>query len=536
MSGIFLITVAAVFCIALAITGFGAGKTEDTVSLRRWSKAAVAILFLLGCGTVLLRKPIAYVVLKMKYPRLANIMPSEAFIIPVDFTVLITVLAVLSGIVVFLCCLACRKNSSSWKIALPWAAVTLLWCNFVAFSPLYYGLLCWVGMFCGIQENSQNNHSLFITMMCLLIINIIALVIWTVWSWRRKEASWKSIPVFSGIMLIFSLVLWLSGYGAGVWAEKRLSARAAALGITPYKVLTPLPSDQYAEAVSRSTRELYRNHPDFSPPFSGVYSWSEKENAVSPKKREYTLKVFDSPDVINHLKVLERSASRLSGYDVFYIDTMNHFRSLIRYVLDRAALFSLTGQKDKAMQEFMKYPEYEKMIPYDTPVRIAELVRNATRKMWIECLVKYGPEEKRFLPYYRKLLKWSEMWRVHLPSEAGFYINPDITADKLNSSIGSFFRSPAVKIIKYRKFCHAADRIPLLKELEKQEIFSGIDHDVSMARRQRTNIVYGRTALALKTFKVENGRYPQNLDELYPRYLDKKYIDMCKIRDIIASQ
>ena len=44
------------------------------------------------------------------------------------------------------------------------------------------------------------------------------------------------------------------------------------------------------------------------------------------------------------------------------------------------------------------------------------------------------------------------------------------------------------------------------------------------AKRQRAGIVMGQTAIALKVYKVEHGKYPEKLSELAPRYLPQEYV------------
>ena len=43
------------------------------------------------------------------------------------------------------------------------------------------------------------------------------------------------------------------------------------------------------------------------------------------------------------------------------------------------------------------------------------------------------------------------------------------------------------------------------------------------AKRQRLGIIMGRTALALKVYKIEHGKYPEELSGLVPSYLPKEY-------------
>ena len=63
-----------------------------------------------------------------------------------------------------------------------------------------------------------------------------------------------------------------------------------------------------------------------------------------------------------------------------------------------------------------------------------------------------------------------------------------------------------------------------LKKLEQQEIITEDGMYAKAAKRQRLGIIMGRTALALKVYKIEHGKYPGKLSELVPNYLPKEYV------------
>jgi hypothetical protein len=136
-------------------------------------------------------------------------------------------------------------------------------------------------------------------------------------------------------------------------------------------------------------------------------------------------------------------------------------------------------------------------------------------------LIQYGPEDKSLLPIYRKLLVWSKNWKVHLPCEAGFYL---AVPPENKGKIAAFFYAPYLNTARYRGFFDAVKRIPDLKKLEQQEIISGAEMYANAAKRQRLGIITGRTALALKVYRIEHGKYPAKLSELVPNYLQKEYV------------
>ena len=62
-----------------------------------------------------------------------------------------------------------------------------------------------------------------------------------------------------------------------------------------------------------------------------------------------------------------------------------------------------------------------------------------------------------------------------------------------------------------------------MKKLEQQEIITEDGMYAQAAKRQRLGIIMGRTALALKVYKIEHGKYPEELSGLVPSYLPKEY-------------
>jgi hypothetical protein len=217
---------------------------------------------------------------------------------------------------------------------------------------------------------------------------------------------------------------------------------------------------------------------------------------------------------------LKKSAAYIAKTDVQYLSPLQHFRSLVRHRADIAELYYRTNQKEKVLPELLKYPELESLIPADTPFLICELVRTATRNIWINALIQYGPEDKSHLPTYRKFLDWSKSWKVHLPCEAGFYL---VYPPEIKGKIAAFFYAPYLNTARYRGFFDAVKRIPALKKLEQVEIISGDGMYAKAAKRQRLGIIMGRTALALKVYKIEHGKYPEELSGLVHSYLPKEY-------------
>ncbi|MBQ8754140.1 MAG: hypothetical protein IJZ19_03855, partial [Lentisphaeria bacterium] len=349
----------------------------------------------------------------------------------------------------------------------------------------------------------------------MLAVNLLGALLWLWHTLKTKKHSWKNILFFAGSVTGFVCLVWLSAWCAGGWAKKSVDTKAAALGITPSRVAANEP----AELKSLVDREFYSKHPKYNPPRSGKYDW--KKDTIPADEKAYTMKFFTSPELETYLTSLKKSAAYIAKTDVQYLSPLQHFRSLVRHRADIAELYYRTNQKEKVLPELLKYPELESLIPADTPFLICELVRTATRNIWINALIQYGPEDKSHLTTYRKLLDWSKSWKVHLPCEAGFYL---VYPPEIKGKIAAFFYAPYLNTARYRGFFDAVNRIPTLKKLEQAEIISGDGMYAKAAKRQRLGIIMGQTALALKVYKIEHGKYPGKLSELVPNYLPKEYV------------
>ena len=348
----------------------------------------------------------------------------------------------------------------------------------------------------------------------MLAVNLLGALLWLWHTLKTKKHSWKNILVFAGSFTGFVCLVWLSAWCAGSWAKKSVDTKAAALGITPW-----VAANEPAELKSLVDREFYSKHPKYNPPRSGKYDW--KKDTIPADEKAYTMKFFTSPELETYLDSLKKSAAYIAKTDVQYLSPLQHFRSLVCHRADIAELYYRTNQKEKVLPELLKYPELESLIPADTPFLICELVRTATRNIWINALIQYGPEDKSHLPTYRKLLDWSKSWKVHLPCEAGFYL---VYPPEIKGKIAAFFYAPYLNTARYRGFFDAVKRIPALEKLEQAEIISGDGMYAKAAKHQRLGIIMGQIALALKVYKIEHGKYPGKLSELVPNYLPKEYV------------
>ena len=508
-----LIVILTLTFIVVLISAFMAGGSEKRKNALLWSICGIVLSAISGTALFFCKGAIKEILLKQK-PHLSFM--AESINIPWQIMLQLGMTVFSCGIILFLWSFNCRKNSSKWYRALLWTLGVAFLIGHLLFLPQYYGIAAWINFFVSPKQDVFSlDLSILPASYVMLAVNLLGALLWLWHTLKTKKHSWKNILVFAGSFTGFVCLVWLSAWCAGGWAKKSVDTQAGALGITPSQVAANEP----AELKSLVDREFYSKHPKYNPPRSGKYDW--KKDTIPADEKAYTMKFFTSPELETYLTDLKKSAAYIAKTDVQYLSPLQHFRSLVRHRADIAELYYRTNQKEKVLPELLKYPELESLIPADTPFLICELVRTATRNIWINALIQYGPEDKSHLPTYRKLLDWSKSWKVHLPCEAGFYL---VYHPEIKGKIAAFFYVPHLNTARYRGFFDAVKRLPALKKLEQAENISGDGMYAKAAKRQRSGIVMGRTALALKVYKIEHGKYPGKLSELVPNYLPKEYV------------
>ena len=508
-----LIIILVLAFIGVLISAFMAGGSEKRKNALLWSAGGVLLSALTGGALFFCKGAIKEILLKQK-PHLSFM--AENINIPWHIILQLGLTFFFCGIILFLWSFNCRKNSSKWYWAVLWSTGVAFFIGHLLFLPQYYGIAAWINFF---VSPKQDVFSLDLSMLpafyVMLAVNLLGALLWLWHTLKTKKHSWKNILVFAGSFTGFVCLVWLSAWGTGTWAKNAMETTADKLGITPSRVAANEP----AELKSLVDREFYSKHPKYNPPRSGKYDW--KKDTIPADEKAYTMKFFTSPELETYLTGLKKSAAYIAKTDVQYLSPLQHFRSLVRHRADIAELYYRTNQKEKVLPELLKYPELESLIPAYTPFLICELVRTATRNIWINALIQYGPEDKSHLPVYRKLLDWSKSWKVHLPCEAGFYL---VYPPEIKGKIAAFFYAPYLNTARYRGFFDAVKRLPALKKLEQAEIISGDGMYAKAAKHQRAGMIMGQIALALKVYKIEHGKYPGKLSELVPNYLPKEYV------------
>jgi len=511
-----LIAMGSIVCAGMAVLGFLAGKAKSGRVFGYWCLGGLGWIAAASGAFFGMKATLktALVQLAMSMSNVPAAKEWPVFLPPAAADAVIRYLFFIflpALIVIFLLCCNCRACTKKWYWALLWSIGIFAGLNY-ALTPLLYGILGWMCLY-GFRESAPFVTLYFPACCVMLAVLIAAFGLW-LWHNRRNAArcTWRGIPVFCGIFAGFTCLLWLSTWSVGIWAKRVTDRKAAELGVTPCRFAEGTSPEVQAEA-DRFSRHLEK----YSPPFSGARDWDQ--NAIPADVMEHTLKTFDSPEMRRHLQIQRKDAARLGEKAEIPFSALGSFRSLARACADRASLFAFTGQQDKILPELMQCPGIDALIAPDTPSLICESIRWEARRLWTVALVRSGPEEKSYLPMYRELFAWSRTWRVRLPCEAGFHLCPNVGP---SNAWGAFISAPCVDIARYRGFFTALGKIPMLKELERQEVISGDDVFVSAARKQRLNLALTQTAVALKVFRVEHGKYPERLAELVPNCLDRE--------------
>ena len=508
--------VAIIITLALGFTGVMAaaviaGSAEKRKIALRWSASGMAWATATAVTIFFQKAAVKEIILK-KYPQLPAL--NIKFSIPSHVMLQFGLTAFVCGIIAFLLAYNCRKNSAAWYRAILWCLGMVFYIGHILFLPQYYGIAVFVKL--AAPQSDLKFLDTILPFYLMLIVLLSSALLWTWHTLKTARHSMKNILVYAGCFTVFALLLYLPAWGIGTWAKGAIVDKAAKYNISPSRV----PADESPELKALVSHDFYTRYPKYNPPRAGKYDWSKDE--IPADEKAFTMKFFTSPELENHLADLKKASAYLARKDVLYMSPMQYFRSLVRHRADIAELYYRTNQKDKVLPELLKYPELESFIPADTPFLICELVRSATRWLWVNALVQFGPEDKFHLPTYEKLLAWSKTWQVHLPCEAGVFLT--VPEENHKNAVAAFFYTPYQNVARYRKFSNAAGRIPALNKLEQQEVISENSVFANAARRQRLTLVMGQTALALKVYKIEHGKYPQKLSELVPRYLAKEYV------------
>ena len=416
----------------------------------------------------------------------------------------------LAGIVLFLLAWNCRRNSTAaWKGIL-WGVAFFLFCG--AFFPPQSAALAAVSALFTVPRGLPVLGIMYGS----VLWGLLGGVIWTFFTFRNAKKDFRHILWAGAVHAAAALLFWGGATLTGILMVRALDRRAAELRIPPQTVRQEAPAE-LKPALERINAFWVLNM-RYSPPFSGSRDWNDRPNAISPELRRFSLKFFDGPEVRKYLEDTKLIARQAGRKDAMVIAGFQYYRSLIRSRCDRTALFSIAGRKEKVLPELLLAAEELKIIPEDSPFRMAHLVRANGEIMWLSVLVPFAPDGPEYAPVYRKLLAgWRD--RITIPHEAGLRLG---LTDSGSGPLERFFYRCAFDAFRSAGFYRAVRNIPHLRALEEREVFTEpLGYEEQHAQTLRRGLVACRLGLALKCHRSENGKYPASLRELVPGYLEK---------------
>ena len=420
------------------------------------------------------------------------------------------------GATVFLCAYNCQRNTSKWWKSLLWllACITIksllllfVWVIVMSISVLFDCFKkAWEGGFLEDLVYFHNSWGI------VAVTIFVSAVIWTIFTFRTKNFSVKNIIKYLGYYTSIVIVGWGLVFLITEVSFYRVQRKAKELGI--------MPMDIFSYSYTCPDNTFYHN-PLYQPPYSGRYNWLKDQ--IPKEELEFTLKNFNSPEAQKSLDNLHNYIDENISLQTNFLSNLNSYRYACRRYCDRAVLFNLTGEADKMFAEYDKYLELDKK--YEDIGLITYLVQVATRTIWGQSIVINAPDEEKYASWYRKNLEWSKSWKVILSNEAGFYLTDQrLVRYRLDtdSKLILFIAIPIEKAVRCNGFYGTLkmfEKYNKLKDLEVFE-FDGSQY-ITNLYRQRLAIVLNQIIFALKTYRAENGKYPDSLNALVPNYLDR---------------
>ena len=431
----------------------------------------------------------------------------------------------LSGIVLFLLGWNCRRNSAAaWKGIL-WGVAFFLFGG-VFFLPLSAALAAVIALF-----TVPRGLPVLGIMYGTVLWGLLGGVIWTLFTLRNAKSDFRHILWAGAVHAGAALLFWGGATLTGILMARAMDRLAAELRIPPTTVRQEPPAE-VKPALDRINAFWVLNM-RYSPPFSGSWDWNDRPHAISPELRRFTLKFFDGPEVRKYMEDTKLIARQAGRRDVMVIAGFQYYRSLIRSRCDRTALFSIAGREEKILPEVLLAAEELKIIPEDSPFRMAHLVRANGEAMWLSVLVPFAPDGPEYAPVYRKLLEGFRRDKITIPHEAGACLG---LTDSGSGPLERFFYRCAFDACRSAGFYRAVKNIPHLRVLEQREVFTEpLGYEEQHALTLRRNLVWCRLGLALKCYRSEKGKYPASLQELVPAWLEKIPTDPVTGKSIVYS-
>ncbi|MDD4818354.1 MAG: hypothetical protein PHI85_10350 [Victivallaceae bacterium] len=517
---------AAVLAAFAVIVGMLTGNAESKRKLFKKLLLGVGIV-LIGCGVfgVFLWANIGHFAryllsLRPDLAVLAQAMNQSAAITGLFWPLIAGVTGMAEGL--FLIAFNCRRSGGRRWMGLAGTLVAVVALNFTALW-LFQGVTALIALFRDFSYEANFGVAFFASLLVLGGLCLIGVL----YAFFGGKAGWRGLMTQLLVLIAGSLAVWPVALAAASLYAMKVRDDARSRGIEPVRIVQKTPPE-----LAAAGNPDYDYSPElFSLPVAGGLAWlgdgADGRSTVSPEQREYTLKKFDSPELVRRGADDEAQLRRLSADNrILYFDMLKLAREYTHRCAGRAALYRESGQPEKILPELWRLTALDREILADSPFVIVELVRIACRSTWVDYVVKLGPDGAEYAPEYRRALEFMKSRRVYLPSEAGHYLWLLNNYSPVN--YGEYAALPLAKASYAGGLAAALELGDRTAELTSRELF---DKDVTasykkyiserMAFMGRRSLVMGTTALALKCHRAEYGVYPDTLAVLVPEYLDK---------------
>ncbi len=446
----------------------------------------------------------------------------------------LTGLVVLLAVFLFVISFTCRKKTVNPYAAcggvLLFAAVFCLgfpWC--------FYGL----GAFLALFRGNWSDFAAGELVMAFLGLTVGMLVVWLVYEFRSEKSGWKRLLIQAGIGLGIYVFCWLAALAVVYPYGCHVRSKLVKMGVKPWSIADELPDA--AKPFAEKIQQFRTAHRKMELPFDSVYNWKAGDplgTLVSQDKREYTLKIFDTPEFEAFCAAYEDVLKKGEGAGPVNFPLLNHVRGYARVRGARAALFFETGQEAKILPELMKITKVDTETLANPQCQLDELVRVAIRRIWYASMVRFGPDGPEYAPVYREALALMKSGKVQIPSELGYGLylldsslrgdySPYESRGRQYNAYGRFLGYPVVIASCAES---AAEMLALEKfrvECERDEVLGVLVKDKGMARsiwmtalKSKASKAQGVVAMALKLYRSEKGEYSTKLAQLVPEYLE----------------
>jgi len=417
----------------------------------------------------------------------------------------------------------CRRAVKSWWAALPGVAAAVVISYYLWFWG-YAGLGALVILFSRVGEKVPWGAALIAT----VVANSLLLTVWTLYSFFGKHKGWRVLVSQLAIWAGCYLLCWGGAFVLSSAYAKLVKYQAAKAGIAARRVV-PYPGlPQIAREIDK-IRDFHKQHPLFQLPVDSTYDWkkwrTDPQYAVPAKVREYTLQHFNSPETREYYQYYDNILNADLPPDTYDEGLIFYLRNCTRMWAGLAALYLETGEPDKVLPQMLKITAMDQQKLADLSYVRGELTRVSCRMIWYIYLVSLGPDGPQYAPYYRQALNHLKAQKVCFPDDAGVYL---AQLDCLKSeNYPEFLALPGAVAFSAKRLAYFMSIRPELQKL-KEDGYHGealpwdvLDIYKYLSINSEVSLLLGRTGVALKLYRSEEGKYPATLAELVPKYLDQ---------------